>query len=46
MQMAHVFLPEMIAPGPDGERRERRLVNIASAAGLTSNPRMAAYAAS
>lgn len=46
MQMAHVFLPEMIAPGPDGEGRERRLVNIASAAGLTSNPRMAAYAAS
>lgn len=46
MQMAHVFLPEMIAPGPDGEVRERRLVNIASAAGLTSNPRMAAYAAS
>lgn len=46
MQMAHVFLPEMIAPGPDGELRECRLVNIASAAGLTSNPRMAAYAAS
>lgn len=46
MQMAHVFLPEMIAPGTDGTVRERRLVNIASAAGLTSNPRMAAYAAS
>lgn len=46
MQMAHVFLPEMITSGDDGTARERRLVNIASAAGLTSNPRMAAYAAS
>lgn len=41
MYVARVFLPEMIASG-----RDARLVNMASAAGLTSNPRMAAYAAS
>ena len=41
MQIAREFLPEMIENG-----RDCRLVNIASAAGLTSNPRMAAYAAS
>lgn len=41
MQVARVFLPEMIEGG-----RECRLVNIASAAGLTSNPRMAVYAGS
>lgn len=41
MYLARVFLPGMIeATGPC------RLVNIASAAGLTANPRMAAYAAS
>lgn len=41
MYLARVFLPEMIAAeGPC------RLVNIASAAGLTANPRMASYAAS
>ena len=41
MYIGHEFLPGMIAaPG------ETRLVNIASAAGLTPNPRMAAYAAS
>jgi NAD(P)-dependent dehydrogenase (short-subunit alcohol dehydrogenase family) len=41
MQVAREFLPEMIEGG-----RECRLVNIASAAGLTANPRMAAYAGS
>ncbi len=41
MQVARVFLPDMIDGG-----RQCRLVNVASAAGLTSNPRMAAYAAS
>lgn len=41
MQIAREFLPEMIEGG-----RPARLVNIASAAGLTSNPRMAVYAAS
>jgi NAD(P)-dependent dehydrogenase (short-subunit alcohol dehydrogenase family) len=41
MYVAHAFLPAMIdAPG------ECRLVNLASAAGFTPNPRMAAYAAS
>jgi all-trans-retinol dehydrogenase (NAD+) len=41
MYVAHAFLPAMIeAPG------ECRLVNLASAAGFTANPRMAAYAAS
>jgi short-subunit dehydrogenase len=41
MYVAHAFLPAMIeAPG------ECRLLNLASAAGFTANPRMAAYAAS
>ncbi len=41
MYVARAFLPSMIESG-----EECRLVNMASAAGLTSNPRMAAYAAS
>lgn len=41
MYVAHEFLPDMIATN-----EECRVVNMASAAGLTSNPRMAAYAAS
>jgi NAD(P)-dependent dehydrogenase (short-subunit alcohol dehydrogenase family) len=41
MLMARAFLPGMIESG-----RECRLVNLASAAGLTANPRMAAYAGS
>lgn len=41
MQVAHELLPGMI-----GAAGETRLVNIASAAGFTPNPRMAAYAAS
>jgi all-trans-retinol dehydrogenase (NAD+) len=41
MLVAREFLPGMIASG-----EECRLINIASAAGLTSNPRMASYAAS
>lgn len=41
MLVARAFLPGMIASGC-----ECRLVNIASAAGLTANPRMAAYAGS
>jgi all-trans-retinol dehydrogenase (NAD+) len=41
MYVAHQFLPAMIAaPG------ECRLLNLASAAGFTPNPRMAVYAAS
>jgi len=41
MYVAHAFLPAMIAaPG------DCRLLNLASAAGLTPNPRMAVYAAS
>jgi short-subunit dehydrogenase len=41
MYVAHAFLPAMInAPG------ECHLLNLASAAGFTPNPRMAAYAAS
>lgn len=41
MFVAHAFLPSMIdAPG------DTRLLNLASAAGFTPNPRMAAYAAS
>lgn len=41
MYVAHAFLPGMIsAPG------QTRLLNLASAAGFTPNPRMAAYAAS
>jgi len=41
MFVAHELLPAMVASG-----EECRLVNVASAAGLTPNPRMAAYAAS
>ena len=41
MYVAHEFLPDMVAaPG------ETRLINLASAAGFTPNPRMAVYAAS
>jgi NAD(P)-dependent dehydrogenase (short-subunit alcohol dehydrogenase family) len=41
MYVAHGFLPAMIdAPG------DCRILNLASAAGLTANPRMAVYAAS
>ena len=41
MYVAHAFLPSMIgAPG------ETRLLNLASAAGFTPNPRMSVYAAS
>lgn len=41
MYIAHEFLPAMIgAPG------QTRLLNLASAAGFTPNPRMAVYAAS
>ena len=42
MYIAREFLPAMIASG----RRESRIVNIASAAGTLSNPRMSVYAAS
>jgi all-trans-retinol dehydrogenase (NAD+) len=41
MHIAREFLPGMIASG-----RECRILNIASAAGTLSNPRMAVYAAS
>lgn len=41
MAIAREFLPGMIEGGGDC-----RLVNLASAAGLTANPRMASYAAS
>lgn len=41
MYVAHAFLPSMIA-----EDGETRLLNLASAAGFTPNPRMAVYAAS
>jgi len=41
MYVAHAFLPAMIA-APD----ECRVLNLASAAGFTPNPRMAVYAAS
>lgn len=41
MFVTHEFLPAMVESG-----QECRLVNVASAAGLTPNPRMAAYAAS
>jgi len=41
MRVARAFLPGMIAGGTDA-----RLVTLASAAGLTANPRMASYAAS
>jgi short-subunit dehydrogenase len=41
MVTTHEFLPGMMASG-----RECRIVNIASAAGLVSNPKMSVYAAS
>ncbi len=41
MFIAREFLPGMIASG-----NEARLINVASAAGLTANPRMAAYCGS
>ena len=41
MYVAREFLPTMIA-----SPQECRLVNLASAAGFTPNPRMAAYAGS
>lgn len=41
MWVAREFLPGMIAKGTDA-----RMVNLASAAGFTANPRMASYAAS
>jgi len=41
MYVAHQFLPAMIA-----EPGECRMLNLASAAGFTPNPRMAVYAAS
>jgi short-subunit dehydrogenase len=41
MYVAHAFLPSMIAGS-----EECRLLNLASAAGFTPNPRMAVYAAS
>lgn len=41
MYVAHEFLPAMIA-----ESGECRMLNLASAAGFTPNPRMAVYAAS
>ena len=41
MFIAREFLPGMIASG-----EEARLVNVASAAGLTANPRMASYCGS
>jgi all-trans-retinol dehydrogenase (NAD+) len=41
MYVAHAFLPTMIAAPGEG-----RLLNLASAAGFTPNPRMAVYAAS
>ena len=41
MYVAHAFLPAMIAAS-----NECRLLNLASAAGFTPNPRMAAYSAS
>ena len=42
MYVAHAFLPAMMADGG----RPRRILNIASAAGTVSNPRMSVYAAS
>lgn len=41
MYVAHAFLPAMVAA-----QGECRLLNLASAAGFTPNPRMAVYAAS
>lgn len=41
MLLSRAFLPAMMEPG-----RERRILNIASAAATVSNPRMSVYAAS
>lgn len=41
MHITRAFLPEMMA-----DKSQRRIVNIASAAGLVSNPKMSIYAAS
>lgn len=42
MYVTHAFLPDMMADAA----RPRRILNIASAAGTVSNPRMSVYAAS
>ncbi|MHA7221504.1 SDR family NAD(P)-dependent oxidoreductase [Arthrobacter sp. RHLT1-20] len=42
MYVTHAFLPAMMADGG----RQRRILNVASAAGTVSNPRMSVYAAS
>lgn len=42
MHVTREFLPAMITDAP----REKRILNVASAAGLLSNPRMSVYAAS
>lgn len=42
MYVTHAFLPDMMAEAG----RPRRILNIASAAGTVSNPRMSVYAAS
>lgn len=42
MYVTHAFLPEMMADGG----RQRRILNVASAAGTVANPRMSVYAAS
>ena len=42
MYVTHAFLPDMMADAG----RARRILNIASAAGTVSNPRMSVYAAS
>jgi len=42
MYVTHAFLPDMMADAG----RPRRILNIASAAGTVSNPRMSVYAAS
>ena len=42
MYVTHAFLPDMM----DDAGRPRRILNIASAAGTVSNPRMSVYAAS
>ena len=44
--LAPMFISREFLPGMIASDTECRLVNIASAAGLTSNPRMASYCAS
>ena len=44
MHVTRAFLPAMLAPG--AESTQFRIVNIASAAGLLSNPRMSVYSSS